>query len=62
MKEILEEAALDVKQDHTNLFKAGQFEGTARMLAAAIVNSGANKGESVATITRAAYDYCGVAW
>lgn len=34
----------------------------ARMLAAAIVNDDANKNESVATITRAAYDYCGLAW
>ena len=62
LKEILAEASLDVKQDHTNLFKAGQFEGTARMLAAAIVNDGANNNESVATITRAVYDYCGIAW
>lgn len=62
LKEILAEASLDVKQDHTNLFKAGQFEGTARMLAAAIVNDGANKNESVATITRAVYDYCGIGW
>lgn len=62
LKEILAEASLDVKQDNTNLFKAGQFLGTARMLAAAIVNDGANKGESVATITRAVYDYCGIAW
>ena len=62
LKGILAEASLDVKQDHTNLFKAGQFEGAARMLAAAIVNDGANKGESVATITRAVYDYCGLPW
>lgn len=62
LKEILEEAAEDVRKDPTNLFKAGQFEGTARMLAAAIVNDGANKKESVATITRAVYDYCGIGW
>lgn len=62
LRRILEEAAADAKQDHTNLFKAGQFEGTARMLAAAIVNDGADGGEGVAAITRAAYDFCGVAW
>lgn len=62
LKEILEEAAEDVKKDPTNIFKAGYFEGMARMLAAAIVNDGANNNESVATITRAAYDYCGIAW
>ena len=62
LKEILEEAAEDVRKDPTNIFKAGYFEGMARMLAAAIVNDDANKNESVATITRAAYDYCGLAW
>lgn len=62
LKEILAEISLDVKQDSTNLFKAGQFEGTARMLAAAIVNDGADGGAGIAAITRAVYDYCGVAW
>lgn len=62
LKEILAEISLDVKQDSTNLFKAGQFEGTARMLAAAIVNDGADGGEGVAAITRAVYDYCGIGW
>lgn len=62
LREILEEAAEDVRKDPRNLFKAGYFEGMARMLAAAIVNDGANKHESVATITRAAYDYCGLPW
>ena len=62
LKGILEEAAEDARRDHTNLFKAGYFEGAARMLAAAIVNNGADNGASVAEITRAAYQYCGLPW
>lgn len=59
---LLRDEAENVKEDPHNLFKAGTFDGLARMTAATIVDAGADRGVSQPELTRAIYERYGVAW
>lgn len=58
----LRNEAANVKADPHNLFKAGTFEGMARMLAATITGCGADRGASINELEMAIYERYGIAW
>jgi len=60
--DMLRDAAHFANANPRNLYDAGKFDGMARMVAATIIDNGADRGASETQLTVAIYNRYGVAW